>query len=160
VTLLRKKSLVNFDLRDETGTAVPLIGLRQTQRLHLRMLEDWAEVVLGGQGNGSAGLRDGEQLSGALRADIRRIVCGSQDDIEQGLDAFIEPSSMQHEALYAVHSFRSILRTLDAHRNRDHHHRAATELRHNPVHTSWRNPGPILVASDSRRALDRAGAAH
>jgi hypothetical protein len=47
-------------------------------------------------------------------------------------------------------------RAVDAQRHRSHHHRAATEHRHNPVPTSWRNPGPIPVASDTPgRALAR-----
>lgn len=47
LTIMRRKSLVNFDLRDESDASVPLLGLRQNQAVTLALAEAWARAVLG-----------------------------------------------------------------------------------------------------------------
>jgi hypothetical protein len=42
LTMMRRKSLVNFDLRDEHGRALPLLGLREAQALTLAIARAWA----------------------------------------------------------------------------------------------------------------------
>jgi hypothetical protein len=45
LTIMRRKSLVNFDLRDEVDRSVPLLGLRQNQAITLALAEAWACTV-------------------------------------------------------------------------------------------------------------------
>ena len=49
ITLLPKRSLINFDLRDETGAALPHLELRQNQDLTFTLLSIWARHVLSTQ---------------------------------------------------------------------------------------------------------------
>jgi hypothetical protein len=46
ITLLPKRSLINFDLRDESGAALPHLELRQNQDLTFALLSIWAKYVL------------------------------------------------------------------------------------------------------------------
>jgi hypothetical protein len=46
ITLLPKRSLINFDLRDESGAALPHLELRQNQDLTFALLCIWAQHVL------------------------------------------------------------------------------------------------------------------
>jgi hypothetical protein len=46
LTIMRRKSLVNFDLRDEADASVPLLGLRQNQAVTHALAEAWACAVL------------------------------------------------------------------------------------------------------------------
>jgi hypothetical protein len=56
LTVLRRKSLINFDLRDEDGRPMPLLGLRETQALTLAVARAWAAIAIGHQT--SSGLPD------------------------------------------------------------------------------------------------------
>jgi hypothetical protein len=49
LAIMRRKSLVNFDLRDHDGRALPLLGLRQNQALTLAAVRAWAAASLGEQ---------------------------------------------------------------------------------------------------------------
>jgi hypothetical protein len=46
LAIMRRKSLVNFDLRDHDGRALPLLGLRQNQALTLGAVRAWAAATL------------------------------------------------------------------------------------------------------------------
>lgn len=46
LAIMRRKSLVNFDLRDDDGRAVPLLGLRQNQALTFGIVRAWAAATL------------------------------------------------------------------------------------------------------------------
>jgi len=46
LAIMRRKSLVNFDLRDHDGRALPLLGLRQNQALTLAAVRAWAAASL------------------------------------------------------------------------------------------------------------------
>lgn len=46
LAIMRRKSLVKFDLRDHDGHAVPLLGLRQNQALTLAIIRAWAAATL------------------------------------------------------------------------------------------------------------------
>jgi hypothetical protein len=46
ITIMRRKSLINFDLRDEADRSVPLLGLRQNQAITLSLAEACACAVL------------------------------------------------------------------------------------------------------------------
>jgi len=46
ITLLPKRSLINFDLRDESGAALPHLELRQNQDLTFALLCIWAQYVI------------------------------------------------------------------------------------------------------------------
>ena len=46
LAIMRRKSLVNFDLRDHEGGALPLLGLRQNQALTLAVVRSWAAATL------------------------------------------------------------------------------------------------------------------
>jgi hypothetical protein len=45
-TIFRRRTLLNFDLQSEDGTAVPLLGLRQNQALTEALVVAWAAAVL------------------------------------------------------------------------------------------------------------------
>lgn len=75
LTLLRKKTLVHFDLQDEAGTALPLIGLRQTQALTETMLGAWTELLL-----------DGAPVPPGERAELRRIIGAIASGTQEQLD--------------------------------------------------------------------------
>jgi hypothetical protein len=63
LALMRRKTLVNFDLRDDEGRPMPLIGLRESQALTLASLRAWARQTLDGD-----------------------VLC---DEVEQFLDMFV-----------------------------------------------------------------------
>lgn len=46
LAIMRRKSLVNFDLRDHDGRSLPLLGLRQNQALTLAAVRAWAAATL------------------------------------------------------------------------------------------------------------------
>jgi hypothetical protein len=54
VAIMRRKSLINFDLRDQDGQALPLLGIRQNQALALAALRAWAAATLGACGQSEA----------------------------------------------------------------------------------------------------------
>ncbi|MGH2822302.1 MAG: hypothetical protein ACRDLY_04625, partial [Thermoleophilaceae bacterium] len=61
LAVLRRKSLIKFDLRDEDGRPMPLLGLRETQALTLGAVRAWAAAALAGtewETTGSARLPD------------------------------------------------------------------------------------------------------
>jgi len=66
LAVMRKKTLVNFDLRDEEGRAVPHLELRQNQMLSATLLLAWAEECLQ------------ERPGPALERDLRAIVAGDE----------------------------------------------------------------------------------
>ncbi|HZM31439.1 MAG TPA: hypothetical protein VFB77_13170 [Acidimicrobiales bacterium] len=70
LTIMRRKSLVNFDLRDESDASVPLLGLRQNQAVTLALVEALACAVLG----------DGP-LSAEVGSFLEHLVSGTQDEL-------------------------------------------------------------------------------
>src|SRR5207248_6685635 len=46
LALMRRKSLINFDLRDEENRPISLLGLRQNQAITLAVARAWADVTL------------------------------------------------------------------------------------------------------------------
>ncbi|HKE72820.1 MAG TPA: hypothetical protein VKB57_04365, partial [Acidimicrobiales bacterium] len=74
LTTLRKETLVNFDCRDESGTALPVLTRRQQGLLVVRGMLGWAEAIVGGSldadvaGEIQARLTAGERTLQAARA--------------------------------------------------------------------------------------------
>jgi hypothetical protein len=69
LTIMRRKSLVRFDLRDEHDATVPLLGLRQNQKVTLSVARAWARAVLGGR------------LPCDVADYLRKLVVGDQDTL-------------------------------------------------------------------------------
>jgi hypothetical protein len=81
LTVLRRKSLINFDLRDEEGRPLPLLGLRETQALTLGVVRAWAAATLAnGRRNGSGGLVE------AVERVLDDVVCGDQAEMQAAYD--------------------------------------------------------------------------
>lgn len=76
LALMRRKSLVNFDLRDEESRPMPLVGLRQNQALTLAAARAWADVTLFEH--------DRLELADTSAIDplLRQLVEGDQGDLE------------------------------------------------------------------------------
>jgi hypothetical protein len=70
LTIMRRKSLVNFDLRDESDASVPLLGLRQNQAVTLALAEAWARAVL-----------DAPDVGCEVRTFLRDLVIGAQQEM-------------------------------------------------------------------------------
>jgi hypothetical protein len=70
LTIMRRKSLVNFDLRDENDASVPLLGIRQNQAVTLALVEALARAVL-----------ETETLCPAVREFLRDLVSGQQNEL-------------------------------------------------------------------------------
>ena len=70
LTIMRRKSLVNFDLRDENDASVPLLGIRQNQAVTLALVESLARAVL-----------ETETLCPAVREFLRDLVSGRQNEL-------------------------------------------------------------------------------
>ena len=75
LTIMRRKSLVNFDLRDENDASVPLLGIRQNQAVTLALIEALARAVL-----------ETDTLSPAVRRFLRDLVSGQQDELIDARD--------------------------------------------------------------------------
>jgi hypothetical protein len=73
-TIFRRRTLVNFDLRSEDGTAVPLLGVRQNQALTEALLVAWAAAVLN------------DEPSNEVKAWVHDLVSGRQDELLDALD--------------------------------------------------------------------------
>jgi hypothetical protein len=84
LAVLRRKSLIKFDLRDEGGRPIPLLGLRETQALTLSVARAWAAAALAGTDCETA---DSEPLP---------------DDVERFLDDVVSGDQAELEAAYAA----------------------------------------------------------
>jgi hypothetical protein len=71
VSVMRRRTLVNLDLRDESGGTVRMLGLRFTQALDEAMLRAAAQLALGD-----------DSLSPALENLIHRAVSGTRSQVE------------------------------------------------------------------------------
>lgn len=91
LTYLRKKSLVHFDLRDENGLCLPLVGLRQTQALTESMLDAWAKALLRLP-------LDEPWPDEALRQCLHDVAAGSQEDLVAALHRWktAVPGTLMH----------------------------------------------------------------
>ncbi|HEX6423162.1 MAG TPA: hypothetical protein VFZ79_06760 [Acidimicrobiales bacterium] len=80
LTTLSKETLVNFDCRDESGAALPVLTRRQQGLLAVRGMTCWAEAVV----------EDalGERLSAGVAAEIATLVTGSAAARESARRAF------------------------------------------------------------------------
>jgi hypothetical protein len=105
LTTLRKKTLVHFDLRDEQGAPIPLLGLRQTQALTMVMMASWAKFLLGlplGQP------LECEDLDGMLQS----VATGTQDELDAALKRFCHSDPRRSPMTTRLHcdpKFRVIL---------------------------------------------------
>ncbi len=72
LAIMRRKSLVNFDLRDHDGRALPLLGLRQNQALTLAAVRAWAAATLDEQA---------ESLSRETDEFLDDVVAGDQTEL-------------------------------------------------------------------------------
>ncbi len=76
LTMMRRKSLVKFDLRDEHGTPLPLLGLREAQALTLAVMRAWASAALLGDRPGPL-----PALPASVSGFVRDIVAGDQQEL-------------------------------------------------------------------------------
>jgi hypothetical protein len=86
LTIMRKRTLTNFDLRDAGGRALPLLGLRETQSLSCGMLRAWGAATLLARG-AAARL---QPVDDTVRAVLDDIVAGDlaeRDDARGALRA-------------------------------------------------------------------------
>jgi hypothetical protein len=70
VAIMRKRTLVNFDLRDGQGRALMLLSLRQNQRLTFTLLRAWARTLTG------------RPLERSVLETLERIACGTRQETE------------------------------------------------------------------------------
>lgn len=100
LTLLRKRTLVNFDLRDEDGKAIPLLSLRQTQALTKSMLRAWAKAVL-----------EPSTITDGVCGHVDAIAAGTQRQLEAALDT-MQNGGGQLAELWHDPRFRAVLNKL------------------------------------------------
>jgi hypothetical protein len=81
LTMMRRKSLVKFDLRNEQGAPLPLLGLREAQSLTLAVARAWAAAALAGDSPTALA-----PLRPSVDAVIHAIVAGDQQELE---DAYL-----------------------------------------------------------------------
>lgn len=107
ITLLPKRSMINFDLRDETGAALPHLELRQNQDLTFAMLSIWARHVLSTppverQATGANGGRRLPPLV-ELQAEVANTLCmltyGTREEFESALACLKEPGASAGDQL-------------------------------------------------------------
>lgn len=91
VTMMRRKSLTNFDLRGQDGRALPLLGLRETQALTLSILRVWADKAL--QGAPVA------RLTGEQEAVLEHIVTGDQAELTEAYKALEAAAAREGDPL-------------------------------------------------------------
>jgi hypothetical protein len=107
LAIMRKRTLVNFDLRDREGHALMLPSLRQNQRLTFTLLQAWAQTLLGGQ-----------PPDRTLRKALERIACGTKEESEEAwgrLEKSTTSSSPEDDQLRALMSkpkFQAVLKRL------------------------------------------------
>jgi hypothetical protein len=94
ITLLPKRSLINFDLRDESGSALPHLELRQNQDLTFALLCIWAQYVLtpppgAGQiattANGARSLPELVDLDGEVMKTLCLFTYGNREEFQKAL---------------------------------------------------------------------------
>lgn len=79
VSIMRRRTLVNLDFRDEGGRSISLLGLRFTQKLDEAMLR--AAALLSRPGDG------GQVLPVELENSIEDLVSGERDEVKAAKDA-------------------------------------------------------------------------
>jgi hypothetical protein len=77
MAIMRRKSLVNFDLRDHDGRSLPLLALRQNQALTLAALRAWAAAFLEEQSETTSPEAD-ELLDDVVAGDQTELRCAYQ----------------------------------------------------------------------------------
>jgi hypothetical protein len=102
ITLLPKRSLINFDLRDETGAALPHLELRQNQDLTFTLLSIWARHVLSTQPveRPATAANGGRRLLPPLvelQDEVANTLCtltyGTREEFESALACLKEPGA-------------------------------------------------------------------
>jgi hypothetical protein len=84
LAVLRRKSLIKFDLRDENGRPMPLLGLRETQALTLSVARAWAAATLAGtEWEPTAA----EPLPGSVERFLDGVVTGDQAGLDEAYAA-------------------------------------------------------------------------
>jgi hypothetical protein len=85
LTWLEKSVLVNFDLRDESNTAIPVLTTRQNGEAAVSMLTGVGRLVLN------------DEVCDPVVCDLRGIVMGSPDDALKVFNALADPRGDPHE---------------------------------------------------------------
>ena len=100
LTIMRRKSLVNFDLRDETDASVSLLGLRQNQAVTLALVEALANAVL-----------KTNELPPEAAGFLRKLVVGDQPQLIAACE-FAEDASAPPDVrrLVANRSFNHVMK--------------------------------------------------
>jgi hypothetical protein len=70
LTVMRRKSLVNFDLRDESDRSIPLVNVRQNQAVMLALVRVWAAMCL-----------DVQVLPAEVERFVKKLVAGTQEEL-------------------------------------------------------------------------------
>ena len=99
LTTLRKETLVNFDCRDESGTALPVLTRRQQGLLVVRGMLGWAEAIVSGS------------LDPDVAAEIEARLTASERTLHEARAAFADGGG-QREALLADDIFALVLERL------------------------------------------------
>jgi hypothetical protein len=99
LTTLRKETLVNFDCRDESGTALPVLTRRQQGLLAVRGMTSWAEAVVDDA--------LGEPLDATVAAEIATLVTGDATEGTAARRAFAAGAG--HRAVLRDDEFYSLV---------------------------------------------------
>jgi hypothetical protein len=96
LTTLRKETLVNFDCRDESGTALPVLTRHQQGLLGVRAMTSWAEALVGAT------------LDRDIAAEIAALVAGAPAEREAARLAFAagagggQRATLERDEFYAL----------------------------------------------------------
>jgi hypothetical protein len=106
LTMMRRKSLINFDLRDEDDRSLSLLGLREAQALTLAIARAWARRTLRGE----------EEADPPLPGDVDRTVVamvrGDQTEMQSAFETMWSPPSPVHAALAGDPWFMGLMERL------------------------------------------------
>src|SRR3954452_18743018 len=103
LTMMRRKSLVNFDLRDEEGRALPLLGLREAQALTLAVARAWARTTLRARK-----VSDGT-LDPRVDQTIKLLMRGDQTEMRKAFAELWSDPTPAHAELHADEHFRGLM---------------------------------------------------
>jgi hypothetical protein len=101
LTIMRKKSLINFDLRQEDGRPLPLLGLREAQALTLATVSAWASIALSEKNAGP--------LSKVTRKILKDAVTGDQGEMITAYEVIAEAREGQLATLRDDNVFKGVL---------------------------------------------------
>jgi hypothetical protein len=83
LAMMRRKSMINFDLRDQGGRSLSLLGLRENQALTLGVVRSWASALLAPSASKDA---DGTPSSSRLDQLIDDVIAGDQSELALAWD--------------------------------------------------------------------------